>query len=62
VILRCEFHLKGYRRADLDNLVKLVADGLNGVAWTDDRLVGELYAVAYDQSVNPRTIITVIGT
>ena len=28
-------------RADLDNIPKVVFDALNGIAWTDDRLVSE---------------------
>lgn len=31
-------------RPDLDNLIKSVSDGLNGVAWKDDRQIYELYA------------------
>ena len=33
---------------DLDNRVKLVADALNGVAWTDDRQVCEFHAYRVD--------------
>lgn len=31
-------------KKDLDNIVKSIADGLNGVAWLDDRQVVELHA------------------
>lgn len=31
-------------RGDIDNYVKLVMDGLNGVAWTDDKQVVWVYA------------------
>lgn len=31
-------------RADLDNLLKVVFDGLNGVAWDDDSQVVKLHA------------------
>lgn len=31
-------------RPDLDNVLKAVADGLNGVAWTDDSLIYSLEA------------------
>ena len=35
-----DFDMKGYRRADLDNLVKLLLDGLQkGGAYTDDKQV-----------------------
>src|SRR6516164_5702491 len=33
IFLRVEFHMAGLGRADLDNLLKLVADALNGIAW-----------------------------
>lgn len=38
--------LRFYRKgaADLDNLVKSALDGMNGVAWDDDRRVLELHA------------------
>lgn len=32
------------KKPDIDNIVKSVFDGLNGVAWTDDALVAELEA------------------
>lgn len=34
-------------KKDLDNMVKSIADGLNGVAWLDDRQVVELHAWKY---------------
>lgn len=34
-------------RGDIDNYVKTVMDGLNGVAWDDDRQV--MYVAAYKQ-------------
>lgn len=45
-------------RPDIDNLVKIVLDGLNGVAFTDDKLVVEIFAVKY-YSGSPRTLIKV---
>ena len=44
-------------RPDLDNLVKTL-DGLNGVAFTDDKLVVELFAIKR-YSHNPRTRIAI---
>lgn len=35
--------IKGLR-GDLDNYVKMVADGLNGIAWNDDRQIKSVYA------------------
>jgi Holliday junction resolvase RusA-like endonuclease len=48
------------RRPDLDNLVKLVLDALNGVIWADDNQVTELKAdMVISGAVSPRTAITV---
>lgn len=38
------FRRKGKRRADLDNLVKAVTDGLNGIAYRDDTQIVALSA------------------
>lgn len=43
VELRLEVYVSG-RRGDLSNYVKMIEDGLNGVAWMDDRQVIELAA------------------
>lgn len=48
-----EKHLK---RPDLDNLVKLVCDGLNGVAWEDDGCISSIVATK-QYSDNPRTVV-----
>lgn len=45
-------------RPDIDNLVKIVLDGLNGVAFVDDKQVVELTAVKY-YSATPRTDIAI---
>jgi crossover junction endodeoxyribonuclease RusA len=34
-------------KKDIDNMVKSIADGLNGVAWVDDRQIVELHAWKY---------------
>jgi Holliday junction resolvase RusA-like endonuclease len=36
---------KAIAQADIDNLVKLTMDALNGVAWNDDRQIVRLEAV-----------------
>lgn len=43
--IEMRFSFRGGVLADCDNLAKLVGDGLNGVAWNDDRQVVEMYAL-----------------
>lgn len=43
-------HLK---RPDLDNMVKLLADALNGIIWADDSQIFNLHACKL-YSANPR--------
>ena len=38
-------------RPDLDNIVKAISDGLDGVAWRDDAQVVEVYASKWFHSV-----------
>lgn len=45
-------------RPDIDNLVKIILDGLNGVAFMDDKQVVEITAAKYYSS-EPRTAILV---
>lgn len=45
-------------RPDIDNLVKIILDGLNGVAFMDDKQVVELAAAKYYSS-EPRTEIEI---
>lgn len=44
VRLETTFWMTDYRVCDVDNLVKLVQDALNTIAYTDDRWIHELYA------------------
>lgn len=49
------------KRQDLDNLIKLVLDALNGVAWVDDRQI--VYLTAHVERDEPtRTIEVEDGT
>lgn len=40
--LACVFFAATRQRRDVDNMLKLVSDGLNGVAWADDSQVAEV--------------------
>ena len=45
--------------ADLDNFVKAALDGLNGVAWLDDRQVVFITASKVKDTKNPRLTIAI---
>lgn len=51
------------KAGDLDNLVKSVLDGLNGIVFADDRQVGRLVAtqIERDKALEPFTAIQVRG-
>lgn len=58
--VRADFYAGTRQRRDIDNMLKLVLDGLNGVAWSDDVLV---VAVAARKHFVPkaeaRTVVTI---
>ena len=39
VMMRLRFYIHGRKRPDIDNAIKAVADGMNGIAYKDDRQV-----------------------
>jgi Holliday junction resolvase RusA-like endonuclease len=45
IVERIDIDKKSSLRGDLDNYVKTVLDGLNGVAWKDDSQVAKITAV-----------------
>ena len=49
------------QKPDLDNVVKLVLDGLNGHAWEDDAQVTDLHVIKTDRTrgAEARTIVNV---
>lgn len=55
------FYCKTARRTDLDNLLKLVTDALNGVAYTDDHLIHSLRGRLYRKNLaeTPRTEVRI---
>jgi len=54
----CIFYTKDRRKLDVDNLLKLVLDGINGL-WGDDSQVWGLYATRYVDKDNPRTEVRI---
>lgn len=48
-----------HKRADIDNLIKLVLDALSGVLWEDDKLVTKIFAQKESGADKPQTIIWV---
>lgn len=59
VALTCLFYCRNNVRGDIDNLVKLCSDALNGVAWADDKQVVRLSATVAIDKANPRTWIKI---
>ena len=53
------YYLPTQRRVDVDNLVKSVLDGLNGILWDDDSDVVELHATKALDRGNPRTEVKI---
>lgn len=53
------FHVRDRRRRDVDNLLKTVLDGLNGIAWADDSQVVHADVWVFVNRDNPHTEITV---
>lgn len=60
--VKVTFHVKRLGARDTDNLVKLLLDGLNGVAWNDDRQVILLLAQQRLCLDSPRTEFEVFTT
>jgi crossover junction endodeoxyribonuclease RusA len=59
VKLTAMFYRDSAQPCDLDNLVKLVSDALNGIAWKDDRQVVVLSALKAIDRENPRTEVAI---
>jgi crossover junction endodeoxyribonuclease RusA len=57
VALECRFFMPDARRKDGDNLLKAVADSLNGVAYDDDSQVVEWHGYVAVDRTQPRTMV-----
>lgn len=57
--LDCRFVTGDRRRVDVDNLLKLVCDGLNGIAWLDDSQVWDVACSRQVDPGRPRTEVVV---
>ena len=51
------------RRPDTDNLIKMIGDGLNGIAWLDDGQIVDVRAGKYYHEIggSPRTEIKIFA-
>lgn len=56
------FFCAGGQRRDLDNMIKLVLDGLNRIAWADDSQVTEASAKLARFHSDPRTEVVIYRT
>lgn len=59
VAMWLHFRRKNRQRADLDNLVKAIADGANGILWHDDKQIVELHATVEYASECPGVAVDV---
>ena len=61
VSIALQFRRKGTKRADLDNCVKSCLDGLNGIAYADDKQVINLVATVEYSSADPGVTVQIEG-
>ena len=59
VALKLVFYREDRRKVDLDNLVKLVTDAMNGLVYVDDAQIVDIHAKKEHDSVNPRTEVEI---
>lgn len=57
--IRAVFYAQTHQRKDVDNMLKVVLDGLNKVAFADDSQVKEIMGWSLFDEVNPRTEMVV---
>lgn len=54
------FYAKTRRRRDIDNMIKLVFDSLNKIAWKDDTQITRLVAEKHYDKERPRTEVEIV--
>ena len=59
LLVTLHFYRKGKKRADIDNLIKAIFDGCNGVVWTDDKQVIAVNSMIQYESKQPCTVVEV---
>ncbi len=58
--MRCTFYTKSQRpRSDVDNLIKLVSDALEGIAYVNDKQVEDVRGRRVRGAKDPRTVIEI---
>lgn len=60
--LLCVFFTATYQRRDVDNMLKLVSDGLNKIVYADDSQITEVSARVMRADDNPRSHVMVYET
>ena len=59
VKMSCVFYFKGKGHGDIDNLIKLCADSLNGICYKDDRQILDLHGVILLKQKEEKTEILI---
>ncbi len=58
--MRCTFYtMSNHPRSDVDNLLKLVSDALEGLAYVNDKQVEDVHAKRVRGDAAPRTVIEI---
>jgi Holliday junction resolvase RusA-like endonuclease len=59
VALKVTFYREDKRRVDLDNMVKLLTDAMNGLVYVDDVQIVDIHAKKLHDKRNPRTEVEI---
>lgn len=57
--LRLVFYVRDGQRKDIDNMAKVVFDGITGIVWDDDCQVREMMVWSVEDAIHPRTEILI---